>query len=357
LFAGGGTGGHIYMAIAIADHIHSHNPAAKTLFAGATAGLESQIIPLTKYPLKTIEIGGLKGVGFSKTFKTLFQLLPGFLAARRIVREFGPNLIVGVGGYASGLFMLAGRLSKIPLLLIEPNVVPGLTNRILARWVDKAAVAYEETARWFGERAVLTGIPVREKFFQVEPGTEFEGPLRILVFGGSRGSVPINELFCKALPYLDTTRLEIVHQTGITDYNRVSEIYRNHRFDAQVRKYIDDMPAAFANSDLIISRSGASTVAEVTAAGRPSLLIPFPQATDDHQRKNAEALADRGAALVLDQRRTSGENLARVIQMLDNDRTKLVQMATASKKLARPESTLKIVNLMEALVQRRFTGS
>jgi len=350
LFAGGGTGGHIYMAIAIADHIQAHNPSTEILFAGATAGLESQIVPRHGYQLKTIDIGGLKSVGIKKTLATLFQLIPGMVDANRIVRDFAPSLIVGVGGYASGLFMLAGKLSRIPLLLIEPNVYPGLTNRVLARWVDRAAVAYEETSSWFGDQAAVTGIPVREEFFKVAPVTESRGPLRLLVFGGSRGSVPINTLLCEALPYLSEDSVRIVHQTGYADYDRVADIYAGLQFKAKILEYIEDMPAFFAHADVILSRAGASTVAEVTAAGRPSLLIPLPHATDDHQRKNAEALAARGAALVLDQHETSGESLANTIQSLGNDRKSLARMAAASKRLAKPDSIEEIVSLMEEIV-------
>lgn len=353
LFAGGGTGGHIYMALAIADYIRANRPCTKILFAGAVEGMESQILPRRGYPLKTIDIGGLKSVGTRKTLTTLFQLLPGLIAAKRIVRDFAPSLMVGVGGYASGLFMLAGRLSRVPLLLIEPNVYPGLTNRILARWVDRAAVAYEETAGWFGDKASVTGIPVREEFFRVAPATGSQGPLRLLVFGGSRGSVPINALVCEALPHLSKESVQIAHQTGFADYRRVVEIYRRYQFEARVVEYIEDMPGFFADAEVILSRAGASTVAEVTAAGRPSLLIPLPHATDDHQRKNAEALVDRGAALVFDQHETSGQKLAHTIQSLGSDRTRLAKMAAASKRLAKPNSTREIANLMEEIVLAR----
>jgi UDP-N-acetylglucosamine--N-acetylmuramyl-(pentapeptide) pyrophosphoryl-undecaprenol N-acetylglucosamine transferase len=353
LFAGGGTGGHVYMAIALADLIQAKNPSVKILFAGAAAGLESQILPHSEYELKTIQIGGLKSVGLRKALTTLVQLIPGMFTANRIVRNFGPSLIVGVGGYASALFMVAGKVSSIPLLLIEPNVFPGFTNRILARWVDKAAVAYEETATWFGTKATITGIPVRDEFFTTAPATEPQGPLRLLVFGGSRGSVPINDLLCEALPHLSHDTVKIVHQTGYADYKRVAALYENERFDAEVLEYIEDMPSYFANTDVIVSRAGASTVAEVTAAGRPSILIPLPHATDDHQRKNAEALASRGAALLLDQHKTSGQELADTIVSLQNDRKRLTKMAEASRKLARPNSTAEIVKLMEQIALSR----
>jgi UDP-N-acetylglucosamine--N-acetylmuramyl-(pentapeptide) pyrophosphoryl-undecaprenol N-acetylglucosamine transferase len=352
LFAGGGTGGHIYMALAIADCILSSTPSTKVLFAGATEGLESQIVPRSGYQLETIDIGGLKSVGIKKTLMTFFQLLPGMFKASRIVRDFNPSIIVGVGGYASGLFMLAGRLKQIPLLLIEPNAYPGMTNRIVARWVDKAVVAYEETARWFGEKATLSGIPVRKEFFDIAPVTDAQGPLRLLVFGGSRGSVPINTLVCEALPHLDQESVKIVHQTGLADYDRVNGLYAEQNFPAEIMEYIEDMPFYFAWADLIISRSGASTIAEITASGRPALLIPLPHATDDHQRKNAEALSARGAARLLDQYRSSGQTLADEIQKLGKDRRLLVGMAASSRSLSKPTSTLEIAKIVERVVSQ-----
>jgi len=337
------------MAIALTEYVLHIRPSAKILFAGATAGLESQIVPRSGYQLRTINIGGLKSVGVKKTVSTLIQLLPGLVRALGIVRDFNPSLIVGVGGYASGLFMMAGKLLRMPLLLIEPNVYPGLTNRILARIVDKAAVAYEETARWFGPKAAVTGIPVRREFFSVAPPMAIRESLHLLVFGGSRGSVPINTLLCQTLPNLPTEDLRIVHQTGPADYDRVLDIYKQHQFEARILKYIEDMPSFFADADIILSRAGASTVAEVTAAGRASLLIPLPHATDDHQRKNAEALASRGAAMVLKQHETSAKTLAEVILSLQGNRGRLVEMATASKQMAKPNSTEDIVRLMEEI--------
>jgi len=357
LFAGGGTGGHIYMAIALADYIRDYQPPVEVLFAGAKTGLESQILPRIGYRLETIDIGGLKKVGLRKSLTTLARLVPGLAAARRIVREFAPSIIVGVGGYASGPFMLAGRLSQIPLLLIEPNVYPGLTNRIVARWVHRAAVAYEETAGWFGDKAVLTGIPVRSEFYRVPPPVESGGPLRLLLFGGSRGSVPINTLVCEALPFLDSDSIQIVHQTGFADNKRVASAYAKEKFDATILDYIEDMPSSFAEAELILSRAGASTVAEITAAGRPSLLIPLPHATDNHQHRNAQALAARGAALLLDQFETSGEKLALTLDSLRKNRARLSKMAEASRRLARPTSTQEIIHLMEEISRDRRRSS
>jgi UDP-N-acetylglucosamine--N-acetylmuramyl-(pentapeptide) pyrophosphoryl-undecaprenol N-acetylglucosamine transferase len=245
--------------------------------------------------------------------------------------------------------MMAGKLLRIPLLLIEPNVYPGLTNRILARVVDKAAVAYEETAQWFGPKAMVTGIPVRREFFTVNPPSAIRESLHLLVFGGSRGSVPINTLMCQALPNLGKVDLKVVHQTGSADHDRVFDMYTRHRFEATILKYIENMPSCFSDADLILSRAGASTVAEITAAGRASLLIPLPHATDDHQLKNAEALASRGAALVLKQQETSAETLVEVILSLKDNRKRLIEMASASKRMAKPNSTEDIVELMEEI--------
>jgi UDP-N-acetylglucosamine--N-acetylmuramyl-(pentapeptide) pyrophosphoryl-undecaprenol N-acetylglucosamine transferase len=338
------------MAIALANELRSRDPLCEVLFVGTRRGLESRILPPLGYRLATIEIGGLKKVGIKRMAQSMLQIAPSLIRSFRIVREFAPKLIVGLGGYSSGPIVIAGKLLRVPALIIEPNVYPGFTNRLLARWVDGAAVAFSETAAWFGRNSRETGIPTRAEFHQIDRTVEDRGPLRILIFGGSRGSHPINLLVSQALPHLKGGKVQLVHQTGQDDLQMIRKAYEQDFPEAKVVEYIDDMPAQFAATDLIVSRAGASTLAEITAAGKPAILIPFPHAADDHQKKNAMALADRGAALLLEQGSTTGEKLAQVILDLQKDRNRLRGMAIASKELARPESTRDIIAYMEELI-------
>ena len=353
LFAGGGTGGHIFMAVALARELEKRQPGVEVLFVGARRGMGKDIVSSLGFRFQTLNIGGFKGVGVFRAAITLLQIPGSLLSSRRMIKKFSPSIIVGLGGYSSGPIMLAGRALGFPGLLIEPNVQPGFTNRVLKHWVDAAAVAFEETSRWFGNKARLTGIPVRQEFHLINPKISRDGPLCLLIFGGSQGSSPMNQLVCEALPFLPPAgEIEIVHQTGLSDYFSVKQRYQQAGFEAEVIDFIQDMPAYFARADLILSRAGASSVAEIAAAGRPSILIPLPHATDDHQRMNARALVQKGAALSLEESETSGEELAGLLVELAHNRDRLDQMAQASRELAHPESRIKIIELMEELIQR-----
>ncbi len=338
------------MAVALRQELEKRDPACSVLFVGTEKGLESRILPLYDFPLKTIRIGGLNRVDPVRMVRSLAQLPGSLLGSLRIIRSFRPCLVVGLGGYSSGPVMVAARLTGRPALLIEPNIFPGFTNRVLARWVSRAAVAFQETTRFFGSRAVLTGIPIRTEFHQVPPWRPSAEPLRVLVFGGSRGSRPINQIVCEALPSLPQG-LRMTHQTGREDVEWVRQRYQAAGVQGRVLEYLEDMPVELAGADLVISRAGASTVAEITAAGRASILIPLPTAADDHQRKNAHSLEQRGAALVKEQAELEGEELALLLARLNSDRTRLQSMAAASRKLARPDSAGRITDLMEDLCQ------
>ncbi len=332
------------MAVALAQLLEAQG--TRIGFAGTAEGLESRILPPLGYHLHTIRVGGLKNVGWRKALQTLTQLPSSLLESAAIVRHFRPSVIAGVGGYASGPVIVAGRLLGIPSIVIEPNVHPGFTNRLLKPLVTAAAVAFEETAEWFGKKARVTGIPVRRSFFELPPHDFTAVPLRVLVFGGSRGSRPLNRLMCEALPHLPAQRVRLVHQTGPAELAGVREAYRG-RDDCTVVDYIEQMAEQFREADLIVSRAGASTVAEIAAAGRPALLVPFPQAADDHQRKNALAMEKRGAAILIDQERTSGAELAAQILALEEDRTRLEKMAEAARRYARPDAGSSIVQLLK----------
>jgi UDP-N-acetylglucosamine--N-acetylmuramyl-(pentapeptide) pyrophosphoryl-undecaprenol N-acetylglucosamine transferase len=335
------------MAVALARELRTRRPETGVLFVGTKRGLESAVLGSCGFELATIEVGGLKRVGFRQAMTTMTRLPSSVWQAAKINRGFAPSVIVGVGGYSSGPVLLAGRLQGYPIVLIEPNAYPGLTNRLLARWVDGAAVAFQEAADRLGGRVRLTGVPVREEFHRITASVSAHGPLRLLVTGGSQGSRAINDLLCAGLEWLTPERVRITHQTGRADFARVLEAYRNRGPHGDVVEFIEDMPASFAASDLVVCRAGASTVAELAAAGRPAVLVPFPGAADDHQRKNALAMARRGAALMLEQEQTCGRDLAAELLRLADDRTELQRMAEAAKSMATPTSTGSILQLLE----------
>ena len=347
LFAGGGTGGHVFMAVALAQELKRRDADCEVLFVGTRQGLEARLVEPLGFRLETVNIGGLNRVEVTKAVVTLSRLPFTVLQGARIVGRFAPSVIVGVGGYSSGPVVLGGKLAGYPSIVIEPNACPGLANRLLARWVDGAAIAFEEAAGQFGAKAKLTGIPIRREFFSVNSTIADNGSLRLLAFGGSQGSHPINMLMCEAIKWLPEDRVEIVHQTGKADHERVKSAYAEIGRKANVVDFIHEMPQVFARTDLIIARAGASTVAELTAAAKASILIPFPKAADDHQRRNALALEKRHAAVVLEQEKITGKELAETILKLAANREELRRMAAASKQLARPDSVEKILKLMQ----------
>jgi UDP-N-acetylglucosamine--N-acetylmuramyl-(pentapeptide) pyrophosphoryl-undecaprenol N-acetylglucosamine transferase len=349
LFAGGGTGGHVYMAIAVAQQLAHRHPGIEIVFGGTPQGLESRIVPRFGYRLETIQIGGLKNVGLRRIAQTMWELPISTLASLRIVRRLRPQAVAGVGGYSSGPLVLASSLLRIPSLVIEPNVHPGLANRLVKTFIRKAAVAYAETAHWFGAKAVVTGVPIREEFFAQRDHDFRREPLTVLIFGGSRGSRPLNGLVLDGLKALNTPSIRLIHQTGPEHFEAVLEGYRRHRIDQEVVPYIENMPEYFGRADLIVSRAGASTIAEITAAGRPALLVPFPHAADDHQTKNARALEARGAALTLEEKNVSGDSLAEAIRGLESNRNRLEEMAQASRATSRPGAARAVAELMEEI--------
>jgi UDP-N-acetylglucosamine--N-acetylmuramyl-(pentapeptide) pyrophosphoryl-undecaprenol N-acetylglucosamine transferase len=254
-----------------------------------------------------------------------------------MLNEFAPDVVIGVGGYASGPAMLSAIVKHIPTLAFEPNFVPGFANRLVAHFVSGAAVHFEETAQYF-RNGEVTGVPVRQAFFEIPP--KRGGTPTVLVFGGSQGAHAINEAMIRCLPVLnrEAQGIHIIHQTGERDYNDALAAYQSFGDLAKVFKFIDDMPAAFARADLVVCRSGASTVAEIAAAGKPAIFVPFPRAADDHQRRNAEALAKHGAAVVVEESKLEGVWLAETISALLQDSQQLRRMSHAARELAHPNA-------------------
>jgi UDP-N-acetylglucosamine--N-acetylmuramyl-(pentapeptide) pyrophosphoryl-undecaprenol N-acetylglucosamine transferase len=340
ILAGGGTGGHVIPALAIANQLKKSYDA-EVLFIGTARGIENRLVPAAGFPLQLVRVGALKNVSLTTRLKTAFDLPRAVWDASGMLNEFAPDVVIGVGGYASGPAMLAAVVKHIPTLAFEPNVVPGLANRAVARFVSGAAVHFEETAKYF-RRAEVTGVPVRQAFFDISP--KRGGVPTVLVFGGSQGAHAINQAMIRCLPVLqrEAPGIHIIHQTGERDYNDALVAYRSlgesAGVSAEVFKFIEDMPAAFARADLVVCRSGASTVAEIAAAGKPAVFVPFPRAADDHQRVNAEALARHGAAVVVEESKLEGVWLAETIAALLQDSERLQQMSHAARELAHPNA-------------------
>ena len=336
ILAGGGTGGHVIPALAIANQLKKSYDA-ECLFIGTARGIENRLVPAAGFSLQLVRVGALKNVSLTTRLKTAFDLPRAVWDAGRMLNEFAPDVVIGVGGYASGPAMLAAVVKHIPTLAFEPNVVPGFANRVVARFVSAAAVHFEETAKYF-RHAEVTGVPVRQAFFEIAP--KRGGTPTVLVFGGSQGAHAINDAMIRCLGVLrkEAPGIHIIHQTGERDYNDALAAYRDLGKAAEVSKFIEDMPAAFSRADLVVCRSGASTVAEITAAGKPAIFVPFPRAADDHQRINAEALAREGAAVVVEESRLQGVWLAETIAALLQDPQRLQQMSQAAKSLAHPNA-------------------
>jgi UDP-N-acetylglucosamine--N-acetylmuramyl-(pentapeptide) pyrophosphoryl-undecaprenol N-acetylglucosamine transferase len=344
MVAGGGTGGHVIPALAIAQELRAEY-AAEVVFVGTQHGIETRLVPAARFDLRLIEVGGLNRVNLATRLKTLLDLPRALGVSAGLIRELRPDVMIGVGGYASGPAMLIAALMNVPTLAFEPNVVPGLANRLLAPTLRAAAVHFEKTSRYFANCSV-TGVPVRREFFDVPPMSKEAAPT-LLVFGGSQGAHAINRAVLDALPKLTKAlpEIHIIHQTGERDYAEAQAAYLSAMVSAEVSPFIDDMPAAFARADLLLCRSGASTVAEVAAAGKPAIFIPLPTAADDHQRQNAAALAAAQAARLLPQAELSPEVLVREIASLLRDLKGLAHMSAAARGFAHPHAAAKIAAL------------
>jgi UDP-N-acetylglucosamine--N-acetylmuramyl-(pentapeptide) pyrophosphoryl-undecaprenol N-acetylglucosamine transferase len=364
LIAAGGTGGHIYPGIAVAKEIVRRAPKSEVRFVGTARGLENKLVPQAGFELSIIDSAGLKSVGAIARARGLLVLPKSFLGARALIKSLRPDIVLGAGGYVSGPVVLSAAMMKLPTLVMESNALPGWTNRVLARFVDKAAVSFDAALPHFRGKAVVTGNPVRREFSEIpqrQRDATGKGQLSILVFGGSQGAHAINEAMIAALPLLGSLAdvLRITHQTGEADFARVKSGYVaagwNER--ASVTKYIDNMVAAFADVDLVVCRAGATTTAELIAAGKASVMIPFPLAADDHQRRNAEALERAGAGRMILQQDLSGERLAQEIATLAREPERINAMEQAARELARGDAAAAVVDMIEELVGNRKVGS
>ena len=312
--------------------------------------MENRLVPAAGFPLHLIRIGALNKVNLRTRLKTFSDLPASVLDSRRILSESRPDVVIGVGGYASGPVMMAAILRRIPTLVFEPNYVPGFANRLVARWVSGAAVHFEETGRYF-RRCEVTGVPVRQAFFDIPRRTFGDGPQTLLVFGGSQGAHAINEVVRHSVAALRARipEIRVIHQTGERDFNDAEVTYSGLGNWVEAHRFIDDMPGFFARADLLLCRSGASTVAEITAAGRPAIFVPFPHAADDHQKRNAEALARAGAAILLEESELRPESFIETVSSLLGNPPVLNEMGEAAKARSHPNAANDIATMAARL--------
>jgi UDP-N-acetylglucosamine--N-acetylmuramyl-(pentapeptide) pyrophosphoryl-undecaprenol N-acetylglucosamine transferase len=353
LIAGGGTGGHVFPAIAIAQEWKSRGTDRDVVLVGTQRGIETKLVPQAGLPLETIRVAGLKGKGGITLLKNLAMLGSGLSDAFGVLRKHKPDVAFGVGGYAAGPMLLATWLHRIPNVIFEPNAEPGFTNKVLARFAKRIATGYGVSARAWGQKALVTGCPVRAEFFAI-PARAPEKPLRMLVTGGSQGALPINRAFVDTMDLLATRKneLQIVHQTGERDYNAVRTAYARREILAEVVPFLTNMAERFAWADFIVCRAGAITAAEVAAAGRAAIFIPFGRATDSHQLRNAQEMARAGAGRVISESELTPERLAKEIFSLLDQPQEIVKLSTTARSLARPAAVRDIVNLIEEAARR-----
>ena len=354
VIAGGGTGGHLFPGLATARELTRRHPDAEILFVTGERRMETRILERSGYRQRSIRVQPLKGRGWAGGLSALLALPRSLVHARRILKRFVPQAVLGVGGYASGPVCLAARTLGVPTAIHEQNSYPGLTNRLLCRIVDRVFISFEESRSGFpAGRLVLTGNPVREELLRVEPrGIDPARPLSVLVVGGSQGARVVNTAVADALVLMKDRGMEVrvVHQTGDADYERVLGLYTERGLQGVVTPFIEDMAGAYAGADLVIGRAGASTVTELAALGKPAVLIPLPHAANNHQVTNARALADDGGAVLLLQEDLESSTLADLLVRYSRDREPLRRLSARALEKARPEATRTIVDQLEALM-------
>ena len=353
LIAGGGTGGHVFPAMAIAQEWLSRGVQREVVLVGTERGMEMKLVPQAGLPLETIRVAGLKGKGGTTLVKNLAMLGAGLTDAFGVLKRHRLAAAFGVGGYAAGPMLLATWLSGIPNVIFEPNAEPGFTNKVLAHLAKRIATGYQVAAQAWGEKAVVTGCPVRPEFFTIVARPP-EKPLRLLITGGSQGALPINRAFMAAAERLAArkTELQIVHQTGERDYNDVRAAYARCEFSAEVSAFLANMAERFAWADVIVCRAGAITAAEVAAAGKAAIFIPFGRATDSHQLRNAQEMVNGGAGRLIPEPELTAERLAREIFSLLDQPGDIEQLSTKARSLAHPYAAREIVNLIEEAALR-----
>jgi UDP-N-acetylglucosamine--N-acetylmuramyl-(pentapeptide) pyrophosphoryl-undecaprenol N-acetylglucosamine transferase len=353
ILAGGGTGGHLFPGLAVAREFQKRDAMTEILFVGTEQGIEARVLPRERFELETLPVRGLRGRGLRGFMDALYGVPASLLRSLAIIRKFRPDFIIGLGGYASGPLLLAGKMKSVRCAIMEQNLRPGFTNRILARLVDRVFTSYQESSEYFpGADVLATGNPVR---WQRLPEVKQSERFTLLIFGGSAGAHRINLAAVDALKQLTDLgpKLAVIHQTGQADFGAVKQAYEALSFAAEVTPFIDQMDVAYARADLVLCRAGATTVAELTAFGKAGILVPYPYAIYDHQRWNAEALQNRGAAEMILDRELNGKILADRIRGYVFDPTRIERMRSAARAMGRPEASVRIVDACYALACQR----
>ena len=357
LIAGGGTGGHLFPGVALAEELRARQPGAAIRFVGTRRGIEARVLPQLGWELDLIEVSGLKTVGALGALRGLLRLPRALWQARRVIRRFDPDAVIGVGGYASGPVVLMARLSGIPTAICEQNSIPGLANRILGRIARVVFVSFDGTRRFFKpKKTVLSGNPVRRELVEKLLGAASgaappDSRVHVLIIGGSLGAVAVNDLASQALIALARAiPLTIVHQTGEKGLGATVKTYADAGVAADCRAFIQDMAAAYQRADLVIARAGATTVAELAITGKPAVFIPYPFAADNHQEINAREMTEAGAALMFKQSELTADKLAAALRPLVTDATRRTEMAARMKALARPRAAVTVIDWCESHV-------
>jgi len=359
IIAGGGTGGHLFPGIAIAEEVMKRDRNNGLLFVGTARGIENRVLPDLGLDLALIDVAGIKGKGLTGKIGAVAKLPRSFLQSGRIIRSFSPDMVLGVGGYASGPAVLTAHLMGLKTAVAEQNAFPGMTNRILGHFVDKIFITFPESANFFPRgKSLYTGNPVRAAFSSALENQEDAGTDRkfnLLIFGGSQGARAINQAALAALDYLEDIKekLHIIHQTGAQDLDEVCGAYKSRGFDAEVHSFIMDMPRIYGKANLLVCRAGATSIAELTASGRASILIPYPFAANDHQTKNAEVLGRAGAAKMIPESELSGKRLAETILALYRAPDRIARMEESSRELARIRAAAEIVDECVSLIDKK----
>jgi UDP-N-acetylglucosamine--N-acetylmuramyl-(pentapeptide) pyrophosphoryl-undecaprenol N-acetylglucosamine transferase len=353
VMTGGGTGGHVFPALAVARVLRERGH--KLLFIGTQAGMEARLVPEADFEIEFVRSGALKRVGMRRQLQTAWQLPLGAAASARLLRRFGAHAVFSTGGFVAGPVMIAALLQRIPLIVMEPNAIPGFANRRVAKRVYRALIGFEATRKWFPPgRSEVTGLPVRPEFFNVQPKNG--GPFTVLITGGSRGARTLNRASCESWPLFRQNRasIRIVHQTGALEHEELARVFAKAEIEGEVAPFIRDMPQAFSQADLVISRAGAGAVNEIAAAGMPAVFVPLPFAADDHQRRNAQAFVDAGAARLVSDADMNGERMFHEIEDLRRNPEELIEMRTRVRQFARPGAAQRAADLLEEAAGARI---
>jgi UDP-N-acetylglucosamine--N-acetylmuramyl-(pentapeptide) pyrophosphoryl-undecaprenol N-acetylglucosamine transferase len=349
VLAGGGTGGHVFPGIAVALELRARGHSVR--FIGTERGMESKLVPQAGFPFDRIEIGGLNRVGFRRMLQSLVELPSSIWQSSRLLARSKPAAVFSTGGYVAGPVLIAALWKRIPVVVMEPNAIPGFTHRKLSHFVARALVSFEESAKWFPEgRAELTGMPVREEFFSV-PEKPPGKPLTVLITGGSQGSRTLNRAVEESWPLWPKDLVRLIHQTGRAAFEELAPRFRGAGVGGEVVAFVDDMAKMLAEADLVLCRSGMGTVSELAAAGKPAILVPLPTASDQHQLRNAEAFAKAGAGiLVVDAEMTGGRLVEEVTRLVKNPGV-LVEMGRSARKFVRQGAAHRAAEVLEEMVR------